>query len=337
MRHTTLHVALPFPCALPRQPVRARAERIVTPVEKAVDDVESRCATLRAELRRDGRRHGAGMDEGVTVDVKTLSQALSGCVLLQVNGGAKEVGEVYLTPQEPAAAAAAAVAAAAAADGAPAASAPASASSPGFARIRRFSVSAASAAMLYPPLLARGALTSTLAAATGELDHAAPGVLHGPAAAAACRGALRRKLREFLLLCGEAIDLHRSVARFEHRRESLGVGTGMQGAAAGTAAATAAPRPRRGTNSKKETAAAVAREMEAAAAEAEALKAEEEAVNNGAWQRAVDSHFAQLVRQLHSLVQVREKGDGAGADEAEMQARLDRLLHHANAADPGEL
>eukprot|EP00937_MAST-01D_sp_MAST-1D-sp2_P001074 g1074.t1 len=108
VRHVRVEVAATFPTCLARQRVVRTADVIMTPIEKAIAEVQQRSAELRWQLNRDGRTtrrvdeatgrttfHDTS-DRGVTVDLKTLSQRLHGTVLNQVNGGMSEVAELFL-------------------------------------------------------------------------------------------------------------------------------------------------------------------------------------------------------------------------------------------------
>ncbi|EEY64819.1 uncharacterized protein PITG_15608 [Phytophthora infestans T30-4] len=80
-RITFLSVERTFPCRLNRQRVRLRLEEIRCPIENSIDDIQKRCALLRAEIDKE--------NVGKT-DLKTLTLVLKGSVDTHVHGGIPE-------------------------------------------------------------------------------------------------------------------------------------------------------------------------------------------------------------------------------------------------------
>ncbi|ETN15729.1 hypothetical protein, variant 1 [Phytophthora nicotianae INRA-310] len=86
-RITFLSVEQTFPCRLNRQLVRLRHEEVRCPIENSVDDIQKRCALLRAEINKE--------NVGKT-DLKTLTLVLKGSVDTHVHGGIPEVLDSFL-------------------------------------------------------------------------------------------------------------------------------------------------------------------------------------------------------------------------------------------------
>ncbi|GMF23472.1 unnamed protein product [Phytophthora lilii] len=86
-RITFLAVARTFPCRLNRQRVRLRYEEVRCPIENSMDDIQKRCALLRAEIDKE--------NIGKT-DLKTLTLVLKGSVDTHVHGGIPEVLDSFL-------------------------------------------------------------------------------------------------------------------------------------------------------------------------------------------------------------------------------------------------
>ncbi|KAE9034512.1 hypothetical protein PR003_g10088 [Phytophthora rubi] len=86
-RITFLSVARVFPCRLNRQRVRLRHEEVRCPIDNSMDDIQKRCALLRAEIDK-GR--------GGKTDLKTLTLVLKGSVDTHVHGGIPEVLDSFL-------------------------------------------------------------------------------------------------------------------------------------------------------------------------------------------------------------------------------------------------
>ncbi|KAI9981089.1 hypothetical protein PInf_010498 [Phytophthora infestans] len=86
-RITFLSVERTFPCRLNRQRVRLRLEEIRCPIENSIDDIQKRCALLRAEIDKE--------NVGKT-DLKTLTLVLKGSVDTHVHGGIPEVLDSFL-------------------------------------------------------------------------------------------------------------------------------------------------------------------------------------------------------------------------------------------------
>ncbi|KAG6968716.1 hypothetical protein JG687_00003604 [Phytophthora cactorum] len=86
-RITFLSVERKFPCRLNRQRVQLRHEEVRCPIENSMDDIQKRCALLRAEINKE--------NVGKT-DLKTLTLVLKGSVDTHVHGGIPEVLDSFL-------------------------------------------------------------------------------------------------------------------------------------------------------------------------------------------------------------------------------------------------
>ncbi|KAG3114295.1 hypothetical protein PI125_g6553 [Phytophthora idaei] len=86
-RITFLSVERTFPCRLNRQRVQLRHEEVRCPIENSMDDIQKRCALLRAEIDKE--------NVGKT-DLKTLTLVLKGSVDTHVHGGIPEVLDSFL-------------------------------------------------------------------------------------------------------------------------------------------------------------------------------------------------------------------------------------------------
>jgi hypothetical protein len=90
-RRTILTTEISLPNVSSRALVVNRSYVIIRPIDCVIEDIEKRIRTLRSE---------AAPMTGEPA-LKTLSQVLSGCVNTQVNGGIKEVVEVFLAVGNP--------------------------------------------------------------------------------------------------------------------------------------------------------------------------------------------------------------------------------------------
>ncbi|OWZ23490.1 hypothetical protein PHMEG_0001620 [Phytophthora megakarya] len=86
-RITFLSVGQAFPCRLNRQRVHLRREETRCPIDNSIDDIQKRCALLRAEIDKE--------NVGKT-DLKTLTLVLKGSVDTHVHGGIPEVIDSFL-------------------------------------------------------------------------------------------------------------------------------------------------------------------------------------------------------------------------------------------------
>jgi hypothetical protein len=84
-----LHATDRFPSFLRRLPVASRVELEMSPLQCVLEDIHKRIHKLVSEARP-----ALG-----NPDLKTLTQVLSGSVNVQVNGGSKEICEVFLAPE----------------------------------------------------------------------------------------------------------------------------------------------------------------------------------------------------------------------------------------------
>eukprot|EP00644_Phytophthora_capsici_P015692 jgi/Phyca11/571908/estExt2_Genewise1.C_PHYCAscaffold_440267 len=80
-RITFLSVGRTFPCRLNRQRVQFRHDEVRCPIENSIEDIQRRCALLRAEVDKE--------NVGRT-DLKTLTLVLKGSVDTHVHGGIPE-------------------------------------------------------------------------------------------------------------------------------------------------------------------------------------------------------------------------------------------------------
>ena len=87
----TIYISVPekFPCALSRQIVTGKCEKIKTPIECALEDVQSRCIMIKELLSKN-------LETIRSREKNFLMQLLQGSVLPQVHGGALEVAQVFL-------------------------------------------------------------------------------------------------------------------------------------------------------------------------------------------------------------------------------------------------
>ncbi|KAL3657747.1 hypothetical protein V7S43_017319 [Phytophthora oleae] len=86
-RITFLSVGRTFPCRLNRQRVQLRHDEVRCPIENSMEDIQRRCALLRAEVDKE--------NVGKT-DLKTLTLVLKGSVDTHVHGGIPEVLDSFL-------------------------------------------------------------------------------------------------------------------------------------------------------------------------------------------------------------------------------------------------
>lgn len=88
-RTTRLVVSETFPCKSTRQVVVSKAEKVLTPIENSIDDVDRRIALLQAEILKHDRGES---------DTKTLTHVLKGSVDTHVHGGVPELIATFLDP-----------------------------------------------------------------------------------------------------------------------------------------------------------------------------------------------------------------------------------------------